>query len=74
MQSVESKIYYNELSSQPRVAQLQQLTSLTFDGDLIGKSERDQLVKAGLAIRFDGWNLITPEGVRYLYNLGFINT
>lgn len=68
------KSYYRELSNQATVSQLQQLTHLTWDGDLIGKSERDRLVKAELAQRINGgWNLITPKGIEYLEALGFIN-
>lgn len=66
------KIYFNELSTQPMIAQLQQLTCLTWDGDLIGKSFRDDLVKSGYVERFNGWNLITKEGIRLLENLKFI--
>ena len=68
------KDYYTEVSNQNNIAQLQQLTHLTFDGDLIGKSLRDELVKAGLAQRINGgWNLITPEGIMYLEKLRFIH-
>lgn len=70
---MQGKLYYKELSDQPLVAQLQQLTSMTWDGDLIGKSIRDELVKNNLVQRFPGgWNLITEKGVEYLENLGFI--
>ena len=66
--------YYQELSSQPLVAQLQQLTSLTWDGDLLSKFERDKLVKSGLAEKIpNGWNIITSKGVTYLEDLQFIN-
>jgi hypothetical protein len=69
-----AKLYFSEMSDQPFMAQLQQLTCLTFDGDLIGKSERDKLVKEGLAQRVNGgWNLITSKGIQYLENLGFIH-
>lgn len=68
------KSYYGEVSNQSIVAQLQQLTHLTWDGDLIGKQERDRLVKAELAIRINGgWNIISAKGVEYLENLGFIH-
>lgn len=68
------KDYYKEISSQPIVAQLQQLTHLTWDGDLISKAERDRLVKAELAQKIpNGWQIITAKGVEYLENLGFIN-
>lgn len=45
---------------------LMQLTQLTSDGDLISKTERDELVKKGLAIRSDGFNIITQEGIAVL--------
>lgn len=64
--------YYSELSTQPLVAQLQQLTQLTWDGDLIGKKETKELHEDGYVTRFDGWNIITPNGVVLLEMLGFI--
>ena len=65
--------YYQEVSNQPLVAQLQQLTALTWDGDLISKFERDKLVKSGLAQKItNGWNIITDKGVTYLEDLQFI--
>lgn len=67
------KTYYTELSTQTIIAQLQQLTALTWDGDLISKSDRDRLVENGLASRCNGWNIITWKGVEYLEALGFIH-
>ena len=68
------KDYYSEISTQTRIAQLEQLTHLTWDGDLLSKSDRTELVKSGLAQQFNnGWNLITEKGIEYLQNLGFIN-
>ncbi len=55
------------------IEQLQLLCMLTWDGNLISKSDRDKLVNAGLAQRFDGgFNLITAKGVQYLYDLGLL--
>lgn len=52
------------------IEQLQQLCTLTWDGNLIGKSYRDDLVKNGLVERFNGgFNLITAKGVQYLFEL-----
>ncbi len=52
------------------IEQLQLLCMLTWDGNLISKAYRDELVKAGLARRFEGgFNLITAKGVQYLYDL-----
>ena len=46
---------------------------LTWDGNLISKYDRDNLVKAGLAQRFEGgFNLITAKGVQYLFDLGLL--
>lgn len=55
-----------------RVEQLLQLTKVIFDGNLIGKLQRDALVKAGLAQRCEGWNWITKKGVEYLVDLGLL--
>lgn len=52
------------------IEQLQLLCMLTWDGNLISKSYRDDLVKAGLAQRFNGgFNLITAKGIEYLFDL-----
>ena len=52
------------------IEQLQLLCMLTWDGNLIAKGYRDDLVKAGLAQKFEGgFNLITPKGVQYLCDL-----
>jgi hypothetical protein len=67
------RVYYTEISSQQNIAQLQQLTSLTFDGDLADKAAARLLHEAGYITRFDGWNIITKEGVAYLKRFGFIN-
>ncbi|MBX3580085.1 MAG: hypothetical protein KF723_23015 [Rhizobiaceae bacterium] len=36
----------------------------TWDGDLISKDERSELVDAGMAWRWNGWNFLTEFGVR----------
>jgi hypothetical protein len=52
------------------IEQLQNLCLLTWDGNLISKSDRDELVKAGLACRIEGgYNLITQKGIQYLRDL-----
>lgn len=53
-----------------QIEQLEQLKTVTWDGDLIGKSTRDDLVKNGLAQRGHGYNWITEKGVEYLVTLG----
>lgn len=49
--------------------QLKQLTKVTWDGNLICKSDRDNLVKIGLADRLEGFNFITKKGLKYLIDL-----
>src|SRR6186713_1347648 len=46
---------------------LNQLKTITWDGDLINKYKRDLLGEKGLASRTkDGWNFITCEGIDVL--------
>ena len=52
--------------------QLIQLTTVTWDGDLICKSDRDRLVKCGYAEKVEGYNFITAKGIIVLDNLGMI--
>jgi hypothetical protein len=35
----------------------------TWDGNLISKTERDNLVAVGMVDRWNGWNFLTQEGV-----------
>jgi len=55
-----------------RLDQLLQLTKVTWDGDLISKTERDCLVKECLASRSSGFNVITDNGIRILSQLNLI--
>ena len=52
------------------IEQLTQLTQVTWDGDLISKSDRDLLVKCGYADKINGLNFITVSGIVVLQNLG----
>lgn len=61
--------YYTQTSKLPMMAQLQQLTHLTWDGDLMSKADRNQLVTSGLVQRINGWNIITLEGIKHLEEL-----
>ena len=36
----------------------------TWDGNLISKIDRDKLMTADLATRWEGWNFLTKEGVK----------
>lgn len=54
---------------------LQQLTTLTWDGDIINKSARDELHKRGLVERVGpGWNIISADGIRLLESIGAIHS
>jgi hypothetical protein len=53
-----------------RIDQLGQLAKgHVWDGNLISKHDRDELVKAGLAARLGGWNFLTDKGIEYAVNL-----
>ena len=39
-------------------------TGPTWDGNVVSKAGRGELVKAGLAFHENGWASLTPEGVR----------
>ena len=56
-----------------RLEQLLQLLQITFDGDLVNKTERDALLQMGYCIKSEGFNIITPEGIKLLSNLGLIH-
>ena len=52
---------------------LLQLTSITWDGDLLSKDQRTHLVKVGWADQLPGgFNLITAEGLQVLLDLKLI--
>lgn len=57
-----------------KIEQLKQLISVTWDGDIIGKETRDELVKAGLAQRHLGYNWLTAKGVEYCETLDFLKS
>ena len=56
-----------------RLEQLLQLLQITFDGDLINKTERDKLQQMGYCTKSSGFNIITPEGIKLLYDSGLIH-
>ncbi len=48
----------------PRIEQLSQIAKgPVWDGNLISKHNRDELVKSGFVDRHAGWNFLTKEGV-----------
>jgi hypothetical protein len=46
---------------------------ITWDGDLISKTDRDELVNKGLIVRSNGYNIISAKGIEYLEQLGIIH-
>ena len=51
-------------------AQLEQLVTLTHDGNLISKTDRDFLAKQGLCDKVMGYNVLTIKGINTLVALG----
>lgn len=43
----------------------------TWDGNIISKSDRDELFKLGLAARVDGWSFLTLDGMETAIAAGF---
>lgn len=43
-----------------------------WDGNLVGKEERNKLVEAGLVARGNGYNYLTGEGIRIAVALGML--
>jgi hypothetical protein len=53
--------------------QLQQLAKrVVWDGDLISKRHRTQLILDGMADRFNGYNFITRKGIEHLTTVGLM--
>lgn len=58
-----------------QIEQLEQLRTATWDGDLVSKSCRDELVKYGYSTKSaHGWNIITPAGLDCLHALNRLST
>lgn len=55
-----------------QLEQLTQLVSPTYDGNVISKSLRSDLVIIGLAARWNGLNFITQAGMCVLDTLGIL--
>lgn len=56
------------------IEQLIQLTQVTWDGDLISKQARTNLVTLGFSVRGgNGFNVITPSGLDFLAREGVIS-
>ena len=53
--------------------QLKQLVNTTWDGDLISKPDRNRLREQGLVSSCNGFNVVTPEGLKRLTELNLIH-
>ena len=60
-------------TAKPYEAQLMQLMQATADGDLISKSTRDLAVENEMVARGQGFNMITPLGIKYLLALNLLH-
>lgn len=56
----------------PEMEQLRQLVVPTWDGNLISKSARTTLVRAGWVVGYEGWNTLTLEGLKACIALGIL--
>ena len=52
--------------------QLRQLIRPVWDGNLISKSARSQLVKNGYVAQAEGWSFLTEDGIRACVHFGFL--
>lgn len=44
------------------------------DAQILSKNGRDLLVQRGFVARMEGWNFITPQGVRHAHLWGILKT
>lgn len=56
-----------------QLEQLRQLRKTVWDGHVISKSARTDLVHMGLVTRWNGWQVITKEGMAVLDTLNEMN-
>ena len=54
------------------IEQLKQLTTATWDRNLLSKDVRERLVEGGYAQQADSWNWIAETGIPVLVDLGFL--
>ena len=57
-----------------KLEQLAQLRSITYDGDLISKSDAKELLDTGYIIKFRGFNALTCQGINLLIDLGVLSS
>lgn len=49
---------------------LRQLRKATWDGNLVSKTARSSLIQRGFAVKWNGWQVISAEGLAILETLG----
>jgi len=58
----------------PEIDQLLQFCrGPVWDGNVIGKTQRDRLIEHGLVERVNGWSFLTKEGVMLCVTLQLLN-
>lgn len=59
----------------PEIEQLSYIAAQpVWDGNLISKEARDELVKAGYVARMCGWNFLTHLGIQTCVGLGILRS
>ena len=64
--------YKTDKDEKVPVDQLLQCLRIVWDGDLISKDDRDTLHQMAYIHRAEGFNIITPMGIRYLVDNNYI--
>lgn len=52
---------------------LKQAMHPVWDGNVASKSARNSLLRRGLVVKFNGWQIISLEGLAMLEQLGFLD-
>lgn len=65
----EAQDIWNSLSGAEKDV-LMQLREVTWDGNLVSKVGRSELVRKGLATQYEGYQVVSPKGLILLESLG----
>lgn len=68
----ERRLMQMPVLSPVEVEVLKQLQKATWDGDVLSKAARTALHSKGLIVRFNGWQVVTLEGLAVLETLGVL--
>jgi hypothetical protein len=52
---------------------LKQCMHPVWDGNLASKSARTELIRKGLVVKFNGWQIVSQEGLAMLEQLGLLD-